>query len=409
VFPSAVEPYVADEIRELRLRGIRVIACSTQKAESGSGEVLSLQPLRAAILMRAGWLLVRNFRKVRPFLRRALVRRRGSERRIRAMIHTLLGAYYAALLGGGDVQHIHAHHGYFGSWVAMVAARALGIPFSMTLHGSDLLLHGAYLDLKLSECAFCVTISEFNRKYILDNYPEARSDKIFVRPVGIDCDFGTHPMSRKCGETWGTRPLNILSVGRLHKVKDHAFLVRACQRLKLRGVRLACSIVGAGPERAALQALIGDLGLIGGVRLLGALSREQVSQQYERADLVVLTSRSEGIPLVLMEAMAHRKIVLAPAITGIPELVEHGRTGFLYRPGCTEEFVSLVEAISKERLDAVAIGRAAREHVVKNFNRERNLAAFCDLLLSQLQLNAAAIKNPESERMRAFDENPVLQ
>jgi len=392
---------------------VRVIACSTAVATERSETILCLQPLCISALIRAGWLLIRRLPEVRPFFWRGLVRRRSTERRLRAFVHTILGVYYAALLERHNVQHIHVHHGYFGSWVAMVAARVLAIPFSMTLHGSDLLLHGAYLDLKLSQCAFCVTISEFNRNYILHNYRGVCSEKVVVRRVGIDCDVNKHPMSRNGVETWGTREtcsqLNILSVGRLHPVKDYAFLVRACHRLKVRGMRFSCSIVGAGPERAALERLIAELGLREEVQLLGALTPKQVSEQYERADLVVLTSRSEGIPLVLMEAMAHEKIALAPAITGIPELVEHGKTGFLYPPGCLGDFVSQVEALSRNRCDAVAIGHAAREHVLKNFNRDRNVSAFCDLLLSQLPDKSRVISNSEPEKVQNLYENPVLQ
>ena len=125
----------------------------------------------------------------------------------------------------------------------------------------------------------------------------------------------------------------MLAVGRLHPVKDHAFLLRACHELKTSGADFACLIAGEGPERPWLEHLIRNLGLEDQVKLLGHLSRQQLDACYELCDLVVLTSRSEGIPLVLMEAMARGKIVLAPAITGIPELVKDGETGFLYRAG----------------------------------------------------------------------------
>ena len=78
------------------------------------------------------------------------------------------------------------HHGYFASWIAMVAARLLGIRYSMTLHGSDLLLHGAYLDIKLKHCEFCVTVSEFNRRFILEHYADVEAEKILVQRMGVD-------------------------------------------------------------------------------------------------------------------------------------------------------------------------------------------------------------------------------
>ena len=112
--------------------------------------------------------------------------------------------------------------------------------------------------------------------------------------------------------------------------------------------------------------------------------------------MVVLTSRSEGIPLTLMEAMAQEKIVLAPAITGIPELVIKGKTGFLYPAGSLDQFVSTVEMIRALRGYLRDVGCAARDHIVKNFNRTKNLAGFGDLFLSRL---AASENRPHEDRL----------
>ena len=113
---------------------------------------------------------------------------------------------------------------------------------------------------------------------------------------------------------------------------------------------------------------------------------------YRQANILVLTSRSEGIPLVLMEAMARGRIVLAPAITGIPELVIPGRTGFLYSPGAIDELVGRIvfveELMRAERRYAVSrldwIRHAARVQVLHNFNRRKNLATFCQRFLERI-------------------------
>ena len=263
----------------------------------------------------------------------------------------------------------------------MVAARLLGVEFSMTLHGSDLLLHPAYLDSKLKHCKFCVTISEFNRRHILERYPEIQPDKIIVLRMGVDPHTNNPAAAQPPREN---RHLEIIAVGRLHPVKDHAFLVRACRLLKNRDVPFACGIAGEGSERRSIELLIRDLDLLGEVRLLGHLSHQQLDACYAAADLVVITSRSEGIPLVLMEAMARGKPVLAPAITGIPELVLDGKNGFLYRPGSLEDFVARVQLVRHSGSALAKLARAARQHVLQHFNREENLAAFCNLLLAQI-------------------------
>jgi len=149
--------------------------------------------------------------------------------------------------------------------------------------------------------------------------------------------------------------------------------------LKSRGVNFVCFIAGEGPERRSLEKLIVDLGLQQTVTLLGHLPKAKLESYYAMCDLVVLTSKSEGIPLTLMEAMAYGRTVLAPAITGIPELVVDGVTGFLYRPGSIEDFVSKVEIIHSVQPELRTIRYRARRHVLENFNRTNNLAEFAEI------------------------------
>jgi colanic acid/amylovoran biosynthesis glycosyltransferase len=185
------------------------------------------------------------------------------------------------------------------------------------------------------------------------------------------------------------RTFTLLAVGRLHAVKDHAFLIRACGRLRECGVGFECLIAGEGPERQRLEFLIRKNRLQDQITLLGHVARPQMDALYGRADVVVLTSRSEGIPLVLMEAMTRGRIVLAPAITGIPEIVIPGKTGFLYAPGALQDFVAKIFFLENQmcREDRNAVSRldwirhAAQVQVGHNFNRTKNLNRFGDRFL----------------------------
>jgi glycosyltransferase involved in cell wall biosynthesis len=413
-FPAAVEPYVTEEIEELRLRGVRIITGTVtrtnQEENICENPDVVLRPVQAVVLARAVWLCFWHWDRIADLVARALFR--GPEvpiRRVKALLHTLLGACYAVRLEPRGVEHIHVHHGYSASWIAMVAARLLNSSFSMTLHGSDLLLHKAYLDVKLQNCRFCLTISEYNRRFIATHYPEIDLTKVFVTRLGVEVpETEILPACRN-----GTEPIRLLAVGRLHAVKDHAFLVRACDYLQAEDLNFRCEIAGEGPERRRLESLIRELGLENRVKLLGHIPPEQMDSLYRGADLVVLTSRSEGIPLVLMEAMARGKVVLAPAITGIPELVIPGRTGFLYEPGSMWDFLEKVMEVccllgkgpllvedtpekwstgevlsramptdSADRLDWVR--HAARVQICLNFNRKKNLQLFTDLFLQNV-------------------------
>ncbi len=383
LFPAAVEPYVIDEIAELRRRGISVIPYSARHPRDIEGgmkswatETIYLHPLRVDLLVRAAGLCMRKVSTLYGMISLALFQEHEPlARKAKAIVHTLLGAYLAVLLERCGVEHIHVHHGYFSCWIAMVASRLRGITYSVTLHGSDLMLHKAYLETKLTNCQFCVTISEFNRRYILDHYAGVNPDKIFVRRMGVDLRTESPQNAEKA-------PLIILSVGRLHQVKNHAFLIKACARLKERRFPFACLFAGEGKERRALERLIESSHLEHEVILLGHLSTSQLEKYYANCNLVLLTSRSEGLPLTLMEAMARGKVVLAPAITGIPELVADRETGFLFREGSLDDFIEKVEMIRSSSTEFLnGIRTSARQLIMAKFDRETNLASFADLLL----------------------------
>jgi colanic acid/amylovoran biosynthesis glycosyltransferase len=442
LFPSPVEPYVGAEIEELRQRGVRVIAGSARRpegpglasgaadreAEDRAADLLVLQPLRIALVAKAAWLCLRRWRRIADLIERVVLQ--GQEtpaQRLKALLHTWLGACYALRLQQREVQHIHVdhihvHHGYFGAWIAMVASRLLNVGYSMTLHGSDLLTPAAYLDAKLKHCRFCVTISEYNRRYILEHYPGIEAGNVMVARLGVD-------VPEPAGLVDGARAavdsrLRLLAVGRLHAVKDHAFLLRACAQLCHRGLDFQCEIAGEGPERGKLEGLIREYGIEERVKLLGHVPREQLGRHYQMADVVVLTSRSEGIPLVLMEAMARGKIVLAPAITGVPELVVEGQTGFLYQPGSVEDFVGKIlwlDSRARESpVDVPGVAGArqlervrhgAREQVRRHFNRKKNLESFGDLFLDRVleRVLERVSERTQGLRENSAHEDPLLQ
>jgi glycosyltransferase involved in cell wall biosynthesis len=379
-----------DEIGELRERGLCVICCSgkrvrpTDLGERERGfwnETLFFQPLSDTQLVQSVRRLVAHPHAcsvlLKPMLQDFLA---APRKRIRSFGHTLLGAALAEELAPLGVEHIHAHHGYFASWMALVAAHLLEISFSFTLHGSDLLVHADLLDAKLRACRFCFTVSDFNRAHILRNFPSTPPSKVVVQRLGVD------PVSRanSAAPKPGPRRFGLLSVGRLHAVKNYDFLIRACAVLRDQGLDFLCWIAGEGPNRPALEYLIADLQLQERVVLLGHVSRADLSGYYRHADLIALTSLSEGLPVVLMEAMAYEKLVIAPAITGIPELVEHGRTGFLYQSGSLPDFVSTVQWILDHKASLSEVESAAAKMVAVNYDRQRNLRQFADQFLARI-------------------------
>jgi colanic acid/amylovoran biosynthesis glycosyltransferase len=404
-FPSPLEPYVMDEIAELRRRGVKVVCCSGQRIAPGAlsvperafwKETIYCQPFSDDQLMRAARRLASARHNTWQVLR-PLVLDRGTSvaRRVRTLGHTLMGSALAEPLAALNVEHIHCHHGYFSSWMALVAARLLGIDFSFTLHGSDLLRRADLIEPKLAACKFCVTVSEFNRQYLLGKFPGTPPEKVLVQRLGVDRVLPwplPSPLSASESPTFC-----MLAVGRLHPVKNYGFLIDACAILRSRGLSFLCWIAGEGPDRPLLERQIAKLGLQSRIQLVGQIARRDLAGFYNHADLVVMTSKSEGIPVALMEAMSCRRIVLAPAITGIPELVDHRVNGFLYEPGSLDSFVGYVQWIhaNQDALDGVRQAAAAK--VADSFHRRRNVSAFADRFL-------ALIPKPEGEYA-----NSVLQ
>jgi len=403
-FPEASEAYVAAEILELRRRGCRVVSCSFRKPRTPADvsdalgqSTLYVFPLALRACLLATWMCISQFGKIADLVSRAVQEPQTFPRRFRNLVHTWLGAYLAVRLRAECVGHIHVHHGYFASWSTMVAARMLDVGFSITLHGSDLLVRVDYLDCKLQNCRFCFTISEFNPNYILDHYAIA-PDKVAVYRVGIDL---------KC---WPPVPaqassmFTLVSAGRLHPVKNQSFLVLACNSLRNPGVHFRCLIAGEGGEREKLQSLIDEFGLGEEVHLLGHASAVQLARLYSQADVVVLTSRSEGIPVTLMEAMTMERVVLAPAITGIPELVTSGETGFLYQPGSLDDFLAKLMAIKSAGSTLNDLRRAARRRIGREYDASQNLASLADDLLERVK---HGLQPRASERLS--DEDSLLQ
>ena len=406
-FPSSVEPYVMDEIGELRRRGVEVICCSGKRVAPNTltlaeraywKETRFFQPISDDELMRAAGRLASDHHNLWQLLRPLLLDPGVSPSlRIRALGHTLMGAALAEELAPLNVEHIHCHHGYFASWMALVAARLLGIGFSFTLHGSDLLHRADLLGTKLRACRFCLTVSDFNRQYIFRNYPSIPAEKILVQRLGVDRPISLPDASSIADDR---RPFCLLAVGRLHRVKDYAFLIQACAALRVQGLDYLCWIAGEGPERSALECQISKLGLQGHVHLVGHVPRQDLAGYYRHADLVVLTSKSEGIPVVLMEAMSHAKLVLAPAITGIPELVEHQHTGFLYEPGSLTSFIAAINWIHANQSPLAGIRRAAAVKVAHSYNRQRNLRAFAEQFLAHIPQSGGDHANPVLQQVR---------
>ena len=261
---------------------------------------------------------------------------------------------------------IHAHWATYPSTSAMILAKNLNIPFSFTSHAHDIFLENQLLDKKLEYAAFAVTISEYNRRYLAETVSASLEQKLHVVHCGVDLDAIPYSRSQR------TQSL-LLSVGRLDEIKGFPILLQACKHLKDRGIDYRCEIIGEGPLRPLLEQQWKELGLEQYVSLLGAWPQERIQSKMLEAMVFVLPSivakngNRDGIPVVLMEAMASGTPVITTRVSGIPEIVKDGYSGFLTNPGDYEELVSKIELLLTDKHQQEFFARNARAVIEMDF------------------------------------------
>lgn len=310
-------------------------------------------------------LIVRPFRFFRA-LRLALRMGRGAQRSLPVHIVYLAEACrIVSWLRNSDVSHIHAHFGTNSAEVAMLV-RALGGPtWSFTAHGQEEFDNTLILKMseKVKHSSFVVAISSFGRSQLFRVLPRECWRKVHVVHCGLDRVFLDE------GENVPATAKQLVCVGRFGERKGHQILIDSVRLLVNKGIVFELVLVGDGEARADIEALIREYGLARYVRLTGWLSEAEVKNEILAARALVQPSFAEGIPVVLMEAMALHRPVIGTYVGGIPELVHPGKHGWLVPPGDAEQLANAM----RECLDApsetlMRMGKAARERVLDRHN-----------------------------------------
>jgi len=377
-FPRLTETFILYEILALKRRGVQVDIHPLLRERK-----TRVHPDGASVLRKAVDLLSREEREVvmhpdaRPLLPqvhysplltwgiaatnlRQLVR--GPRAYLAALLaivrHNLGSPNY--LLGGlatfplaisiGDklrrsgATHLHAHFANHPAAAAFVINRVFGIPYSFTGHGADLQVDQHMLTEKVEAASFVRVISEDGRQFVATHTSPSSSTRLVVVPCGIDtASFDGDAAADRIGT-----PPTLLCVATMYEVKGHPYLFEACARLVAAGRDLRCLLVGDGPDRGTLEQEVARLGLGERIIFLGQRVRTEIVALMHQADVLVVPSiptssgRREGLPVVLMEGMAAGLPVVASAISGIPELVEHEVTGLLVPPKDSEALANAI-------------------------------------------------------------------
>lgn len=292
--------------------------------------------------------------------------------RAKTLVHFGLAVHVARLVDrSGPYHHVHAHFVDRAALVALVVGRLLGLPYSATAHANDIYVNPVLLREKITEAKFVATCTQANADHLERLVPGTGRIRRLYHGLDVDSFVIARP-------ALSHRPL-LLAVGQLKEKKGFAHLVEACRLLSESGRAFRCEIVGEGPLRAELENVISRADLAGTVVLRGALSPEDVKAAYAAAYLFVLPCVTaadgdrDGIPNVILEAMASGLAVVSTDHSGIPEAVEHGSSGLLVAPGDAR---ALADALAKLLDDADMrdrYGEMGRKLVADVFDLEANV------------------------------------
>jgi len=267
-------------------------------------------------------------------------------------------------------------HMHFTTTVGLLAARLAPMQLSATIHGPAEFDDpaGFYLAEKIRAFGLVCAISEFGRRQLQKFSQPTEWAKFQVARLGVDpALYSPRPFREN------PSPFEILFVGRLTAVKGPEMLVAAMDRLVREGRPVRLRFVGDGPERGALDRAVAERGLSAHIIFEGWRNAEQVRAFYQQADIFALPSFAEGIPVVLMEAMAMEIPCVSTRITGIPELIRDSVDGLLVAPGVADELARAIARLMDDSGLRLEIGRAGRQRVIEDFDLRKNTARLADI------------------------------
>jgi glycosyltransferase involved in cell wall biosynthesis len=307
---------------------------------------------------------------------------------LRNLVHHLLYFGEAVLVGhwirDSGISHFHVH---YSSTVGMLVTSIFPLTMSITLHGRGEFVdpNAFHLPEKLRAAFFVCAISNFARSRIMLSCDPDTWSKIEVCRLGVDPNRHQPARFRPAPE-----PFEILSVGQLVPVKAHHVLLRAIKRLVEDGHRVRLRLIGDGENSDDLKRQAGSLGLADCVVFEGRVNHERVSTLYAETDLFVMSSLDEGVPVVLMEAMALEVPCVATHVAGIPELIRPGVDGLLVAPSDDEGLALAMASLIRDPDLRRRMAQSGRQRIIEAFNLQRNCAELAAIFARRLGGNGLA-------------------
>ena len=380
-FPEIHETFILREIVALRERGIKV-------------KILSLKPCRdklihpqaqefikdtvygrLSVLSIVYWVLRRPVKTIDTLLYVVKTYRKSPKDLVKALYVLFESLYFINIIKKEKITHIHSHWATMPTTAAMILNKLTGTPFSFTAHAWDIFVNCNGLEEKVKQARFVITCTDYNRKFLSHLCRNEESRKIYLNYHGVDIrtqgqsPSGTVPFAKS---------LKILAIGRLVETKGFEYLIDACRILRDKGIGFECQIVGSGSLEKSLRLQVANLKLQDKVRFLGLKTQNEIKELFQGATVLVQPSimarngDRDGIPNVILEAMALGTPVISTNFSGIPEAVVDKQTGVLVPEKDSLALADAIENLWKNVSLKEKLVKNSRELVEKKFDVEKN-------------------------------------
>jgi colanic acid/amylovoran biosynthesis glycosyltransferase len=404
-YPKASHSFIRREILALERQGFEVVRIALRgwdnelpDAQDQDECTRTRHVLRAglgALILPTLGAMLRSPMKFISAVRLAAHMSRDSERPLPYhLIYIMEACRVLEWVKESGAQRIHVHFGDNSTEIVMLARVLGGPPYSFTAHGPNEFLRNWGLDQKTHRSEFAVAISSYGRSQLYLRCDARDWPKVKIIHCGLEKSFYDVPTAPyPTGAT-------LVCVGRLCAAKGQRLLLEVVGRLVASGVPVQLVLAGDGPMRAELEQRIAQLGLSANVRITGWISAEKVRSEILAARALVLPSFAEGLPVVIMEAMALRRPVLTTYIAGIPELVRPGENGWLFPAGSMEAMEQAMrECLSMPAEELQKMGDAGFERVTHRHNVDLEVAKLAALFRAT---DAAAMECAEVPALSLF-------
>ena len=395
-YPALSHTFITREIRALQRQGYRVLPISVRRAKNidvqneAHREFQEEKQSTNYLLAQTPFLLLPSFIRLAFGNPKAILRMiqktwqlvKTQKRTVRPLAYLAEAIVLLSMMRKANIKHVHNHFGNAAGNVAMIAAASEEIEFSLSIHGPDVFYNveaDAIVD-KVESAVFTRRISHYCRSQLYLLTDPKRWGKLHIVRCGVNTQL-FHPHHRRLVQraNSSTTLPKVICVGRLVPAKGQHILIQAVHHLHERGYHVGLTLIGTGPDEPRLQEKVLDLGLERYIHFTGGLPTEQVREHMRSADLFVLPSFAEGIPVVLMEAMACAVPVISTPIAGIPELIEDRTNGILVAPGSVQDLSSAIRNFLEAPADWRTMALQGRETIKSVYNISESGEAMASL------------------------------